>query len=86
MFVLTHNSLENLKEWFDTTPIPKGKYDEHSKINRYLSQLVVESKFIYSITLRYPTTNVDRDAINWMIKNTLPSPTDLAKFHETLGY
>lgn len=85
-FNLTHESLERLSLWFNTTEVPPGCSLEHRKIRVRLNQLVIESKFVYAITLRYPITTVDRDMVNWMIANIMPTQESLNEFYKTIGY
>lgn len=72
--------------WFDTTSPPTGAANEHERIKGLLSQLLTESNFLYAITLRYPTTAIDKDIVHWMIKKVLPSQQELNEFYKTLGY
>lgn len=87
-FELTHESLERLAKWFSTIdpPTDRDRNFEYRKIKGKLNNLILESKFIYSITLRYPTTAIDRSMINWMALNAMPTKDSLDEFYKTLGY
>ena len=88
-FNLTHESLERLTLWFKSSSsgLTGVNRVSHSQILTKLEAAVVESKFIYAVTLRYPTTTVESSAIKWMIKNVMPVKGDLDKFYkEVLGY
>ena len=87
-FNLTHESLDRLVKWFKGTSegLTGVNCVSHSQILNKLEAALIESKFVYAITLRYPITSIEASAVKWMIKNVKPTPEQLNDFHTLLGY
>lgn len=87
MITLTHAQLELLSGFIDTIKSPQSYplNSQFADLKASFHNRVTRSKLVYSITLRYPTTQVDDSDIHWIIKNAMPTTAQLSEFYSAKG-
>lgn len=87
MFALTHTQLERLSAFVDGIE-GINSYPYAQQLDSFKSDLnnkVTESKMIFAITLRYPTTQIESSVIHWVIKHARPTQEQLNAFYSEQG-